>query len=417
MLTAVLDDDPTGTQAATDVGVVLDLNREAVRAAFDASDAVYLQTNSRALDEGTAVALAAQLKDWLAEIAAERGEEILVVLRGDSTLRGHVFPETDVFLEPGSLMVFLPAFPAGGRTTTDGVHYVEVDGTRIPAAESEFAGNPVFGFRSSGLVDYVAEKGARDGVSIPLAVVRGERADLVDALLAVPEGAVALPDAETDEDIRAVAEAIREAAGRRHIVIRSAAPLAAFLAGVASTGLLPRPLPVGDGGVLVVCGSHTGAAGEQLGALRDAGVPIHEVDTDAALADPAAAAEAVVAAARADLESRGLAVITSQRERRAEHNTLAHGEKVMQALVHAARELLPQVGCVVTKGGITSADITTKALGASTATVLGQVAAGISVWRTTGDDGRERVSVIVPGNVGSAGTLVDVLAAVGRAVR
>ena len=163
MLTAVLDDDPTGTQAATDVGVVLDLDREAIREAFAASDAVYLQTNSRALDEGTAVALAGELKSWLDELAAERGEEILVVLRGDSTLRGHVFPETDVFLTPDSLMVFLPAFPAGGRTTVDGVHYVEVDGERIPAAESEFAGDPVFGFRSSGLVDYVSEKGARGG--------------------------------------------------------------------------------------------------------------------------------------------------------------------------------------------------------------------------------------------------------------
>lgn len=416
MLTAVLDDDPTGTQAATDVGVVLDLDREAIREAFAASDAVYLQTNSRALDEGTAVALAGELKSWLDELAAERGEEILVVLRGDSTLRGHVFPETDVFLTPDSLMVFLPAFPAGGRTTVDGVHYVEVDGERIPAAESEFAGDPVFGFRSSGLVDYVSEKGARGGVSIPLAVVRGERADLVDALLAVPNGAVALPDAETDEDIRGVADAIREAARRRHIVVRSAAPLAAFLGGVASTGLLERPLPVGDGGVLVVCGSHTGAAGQQLGALRDAGVPIREVDTDAALADPAAAGAAVQDAARADLTERGMAVVTSQRERRPEHNTLAHGEKVMQALVHAVRELLPDVGCVVTKGGITSADVTTKGIGASSATVLGQVAAGISVWRTTGTDGRERLSVIVPGNVGSRDTLVDVLAAVGRNV-
>ena len=38
------------------------------------------------------------------------------MLRGDSTLRGHVFPETDAIGAERSVMLFVPAFPAGGRT-------------------------------------------------------------------------------------------------------------------------------------------------------------------------------------------------------------------------------------------------------------------------------------------------------------
>jgi uncharacterized protein YgbK (DUF1537 family) len=62
------------------------------------------------------------------------------------------------------------------------------------------------------------------------------------------------------------------------------------------------------------------------------------------------------------------------------------------------------VGTVVSKGGITSAEIARTALGATRARVRGQLAAGISVWDY--DDGT--VQVIVPGNVGGRDTLVDV---------
>ena len=140
-----------------------DLLTEALRQA----DSVYVQTNSRALDEATAVALIRRIRADGEEAAGRLGDEVRFVLRGDSTLRGHVFAETEVFLDGDAVMLFVPAFPDGGRTTRDGVHLVRVDGVEVPAHESEYADDPAFGFSTGVLVDYVGgEVGPSRGVEL-----------------------------------------------------------------------------------------------------------------------------------------------------------------------------------------------------------------------------------------------------------
>jgi uncharacterized protein YgbK (DUF1537 family) len=299
-------------------------------------------------------------------------------------------------------ILFLPAFPGGGRVTVDGTHYVEVDGQRVSAEQTEYAKDPVFGFTRGDLVGYVQEQGHRTAITVPLAAVRDTRGEAVaDALLTAAPGSVVAPDAETDADIDLVYAgllAARERGGRA--VVRCAAPLAARCAGVVSHDLLEPP--VADGGpVLVVCGSHTTGATAQLTDLfRSRGGAPLVIDTDAALADSAAAGRAVVADAEKLLAERGVAVITSERNRRAEHNSLAHGQAVMSALMTAVASLAPAVRVVVSKGGITSADVTTVGLGADGATVRGQVLPGLDTGTTC---------VIVLGNVGGPTTLTDIV--------
>ena len=75
----------------------------------------------------------------------------------------------------------------------------------------------------------------------------------------------------------------------------------------------------------------------------------------------------------------------------------------------AVVELAPEADLVVSKGGITSAEIARVGIGASSALVLGQIVAGVSVWRMTDRSGREVDLVVVPGNVGGDDTLVDIL--------
>jgi len=417
MKTIVLDDDPTGTQSATGVTVLLDFDAEILAEALATADAVYLQTNSRALPEDEAVALARRIRQDALAASARLGIDVRFVLRGDSTLRGHVFAETEVFLDDAAVMLFVPAFPDGGRTTRDGVHYVRVDGVDVPAHESEYAADPVFGFGTGVLVGYVAEKApARATVHVPLDVVR--RGELGRILAEAPAGSVVLPDAVDDADIRLIAEATDAAMQRgATVVVRSASPLAAELAGVASRRLLPTPLVEGDGPVLLACGSHTAGATAQLEAVvAEWGRPA-VIDTDAALADPAAAGHAAADAARAALAGRPLAFVTTGRDRSATHNTLAHGERVMTALTTAVQDLVPDVSVVVAKGGITSAEVARTGIGARSALVLGQVLPGVSAWRMASRDGREVLYIVVPGNVGGPDTLVRVLDAVGaRAV-
>lgn len=408
MKTIVLDDDPTGTQSATGVTVLLDCDADRLTAALTAADSVYVQTNSRALHEADAVVLARRIRADGEAAAARLGEPVRFVLRGDSTLRGHVFAETEVFLPDEGIILFVPAFPDGGRTTVDGVHYVRVDGVDVPAHRSEYAADPVFPFSTSVLVDYVAEKSQRVGIAVPLSVVHG--GGLEELLIGAPSGSVVLPDAAAAADIEAIAAAT-DAAMRagRNIVVRSAAPLAAVLAGVASDGLLPRPLTTDPGPVLLVCGSHTAGATAQLAPIVAANGAPAVVDTAAALREPTTAGAAAAKAARSGLVRTGLAVLTSERDRSQAHNTLDHGEKVMTALTTAVRELLPDVEVVVAKGGITSAEVAHTGIGASSAYVLGQVLPGVSVWRLRSHDDRELLYVVVPGNVGGPDTLVSVL--------
>ncbi len=203
-----------------------------------------------------------------------------------------------------------------------------------------------------------------------------------------------------------------DAAGGRDVVVRCAAPLAAALAGATSTGLLDRPLLPGSPRVLVVCGSHTDGARAQLEALAQGHGPAHVLSTAAALEDPAAAGEDLADRARDDLAA-GVAVIATERVRSGEHGTLDHGERVMTALVTAVQRLVPGADAVVSKGGITAAEVARTGIGADAALVEGQVAAGISLWRMD-LGGRDVLQVVVPGNVGGPDAVADAVAALGR---
>jgi uncharacterized protein YgbK (DUF1537 family) len=158
-----------------------------------------------------------------------------------------------------------------------------------------------------------------------------------------------------------------------------------------------------------VSGSHTGGATAQLAPVVDAWGEPAVIDTKKALDTPFEAGRDAATHARDSLASRHLAIVTTERDRSAAHNTLAHGERVMTALTAAVRDVLPEVAVVVSKGGITSAEVARTGIGASSARVLGQVLPGVSVWEMDAHDGRTILYVVVPGNVGEPDTLTRVL--------
>ncbi|PJJ63769.1 four-carbon acid sugar kinase family protein [Compostimonas suwonensis] len=409
--TVVFDDDPTGTQSASGVDVVLDANPRTLADALAKAQSVYVLTNTRAMPQARAVALLVRLREAAVEAARGLGDSVQFVLRGDSTLRGHVFAEIDVFTEADSVVLFVPAFPAGGRRTRDGVHYVRLDGVDVQAHLTEFADDPVFPFGASYLPDYVAEKSARAAVS-----VRGTGADAEErlrrTLVTAAPGTVVIPDVETDDDVVRIARALERArSAGRSVVVRSGSPLAAAIAGVTSPGLLPSPLVPQARPTLLVCGSHTAAAGRQLARVEADHGPAAIIDTERALDDPLAEGERVAELVGSALSSTGFAALASERIRRPEHGLLDHGERVMSAVTAAVSRLRGDAEIVVSKGGITSAEVARLGLGANTARVLGQVLPGVSVWSLRTPEGSERLYVVVPGNVGDDDALVDVLSA------
>jgi uncharacterized protein YgbK (DUF1537 family) len=86
----------------------------------------------------------------------------VVVSRSDSTLRGHFPGEVEALAEALSEnfdgWIIAPFFPEGGRYTIDDIHYVEENGWLVPAGETEFAHDEVFGYSASNLRSWVEEK-------------------------------------------------------------------------------------------------------------------------------------------------------------------------------------------------------------------------------------------------------------------
>lgn len=84
-----------------------------------------------------------------------------VVLRSDSTLRGHFPLEAQLansIMGPFPVWILAPAFFEGGRVTVDNVHYVREEDSLIPVAETPFAQDRSFGYTSSNLEEWAREK-------------------------------------------------------------------------------------------------------------------------------------------------------------------------------------------------------------------------------------------------------------------
>lgn len=138
----VLDDDPTGVQTVHGVPVYTSWEEDACAALLEEeSRVVFLLTNSRAMGEKESIALHRSIAENIKGALARKGmgkDQILLVLRGDSTLRGHYPAEMDTLKEAfyGAELphgeIHIPAFFEGGRYTIHGVHYLLRGDTLIP---------------------------------------------------------------------------------------------------------------------------------------------------------------------------------------------------------------------------------------------------------------------------------------------
>ncbi len=408
----ILDDDPTGTQTVSEVSVILKPALAAYRAFFQGRErAVFVLTNTRAMPETEARALVRTVRAEVNLAAREAGETAAFLLRGDSTLRGHIFEEIDELADGDAVSLFVPAFPEGGRKTKGGVHYLRLGEADVPVAQTEFAQDPVFGYASATMAEWAAERGGgRKAVLVPLLELREKGSQAVARrLLEAPAGSVVIPDAEKVDDIRIIAAGLlqAEAQGKR-IVVRSASTLAAIRAGL--EGRAARPVTAAEK-LLVVCGSHTAATTRQLQLLADRHGPAIVLPTDRIIGgDREAAALEAAEQLRSGLAERGIAILASERVRRVEHGDLASGSAVMDMLTQIVSRLRGEFDAIVCKGGITSAQMATDGIGVGQARVIGQLEPGVSLWELRQENGCVMPYAVIPGNVGHNRTMLDVVA-------
>ena len=187
-LLVILDDDPTGTQTCHDISVLTVWDIATLSSTFTSdttrkAGGFFILTNSRALHPDECRTLVEEVCQNLLQAAKKQGDlQFEVVLRSDSTLRGHFPLEPEAaedVLGKANAWILAPFFLQGGRYTVGDVHYVEDGkGTLVPAGLTPFAKDATFGYTSSNLREWVVEKsGGRIGLD-RAASVNWQRPDI-----------------------------------------------------------------------------------------------------------------------------------------------------------------------------------------------------------------------------------------------
>jgi uncharacterized protein YgbK (DUF1537 family) len=435
----VLDDDPTGSQVVHDVPVLTGWDDDDLRWAFaHPSRTVFVLTNTRSLGAAAARALLLDLAARVHRVAAEVGTEVVLLSRSDSTLRGHFPLETDVLQQvaadrgrPCDAVLLVPAYLDAGRVTVDAVHYARDGEQYVPVAQTDYATDDAFGYRSSDLTDWVREKVGERPVqvrSLTLDDLRAGVEHVTDQLLQARDGAVVVVDAldESDLDVLALALGAAEATGWQAIC-RVGPSFVPARAGIDRRPPL-RADEIVEGGHragrgLVVVGSHVELTTRQVTTLLELpGLQTVELDVTALTDDGTAAAEVDrCAAALAEAATRGDVLLMTSRQRvvlGTGESSLELARRVSAALVELTRRAVAgvELAWVVAKGGITSHDVATDGLQVRRALVLGQLFEGIvSVWRNESGAADEALVglpyVVFAGNVGDETTLRDAVLA------
>jgi uncharacterized protein YgbK (DUF1537 family) len=165
---------------------------------------------------------------------------------------------------------------------------------------------------------------------------------------------------------------------------------------------------------LIVVGSYVPKSTTQLNVLLAQPDLVQvEVNVDALLDDGQQAGEVArtIAVTTAALQrGQDVVVYTSRRLITGADavSSLAIGQRVSASLVALVQGLGVRPRYLIAKGGITSSDLATKALGVKRALVRGQILPGIPLWEV-GAESRYPglVYVVFPGNVGGDDALVQ----------
>jgi len=441
----VLDDDPTGTQSVSNLPVLTAWEVDDFRWAFgleldgERPLAVYVLTNTRSLDAADAAIRNEQVARAALQAASEAGISVSFVSRSDSTLRGHFPLETDTLAatvaavdpnEAVDAVLMVPAFGEAGRITVAGEHYMRSGkGELAKVSDTEFAKDATFGFSTSYLPDYVAEKtggrkAAEDVMVLDLDTIRAGASSIAGKLAQASNAQVATADIVTENDLLALAEGLQlaEAAGTR-VLCRVGPPFMRARIGQEKREPLTAEEIFADNGAgqrtaggLIVVGSHVGVTTRQLADLTavHSNATVFELDVPTILAEESEAYISSKVAQIGQALATGDVIVHTSR-------TLVKTEDAAQSLDIARRVSAAVVAVVnrtlhanpprfvIAKGGITSSDVAAFGLEMRHAIVRGPMLPGIvSLWESVDGPAAGIPYIVFAGNVGDDSSLTAV---------
>jgi len=428
----VLDDDPTGIQTVHDVSVYTDWSVDSIKQGLENGEGIFfLLTNSRSFSPEKTRQVHREIAQNALAAGKAAGKEFVLMLRGDSTLRGHFPLETETLRqtleeETGLSVdgeIIMPFFAEGGRFTAGDVHYVQDGETLHPAGQTEFAKDKSFAYASSNLKEWVEEKTggafpASQVLSVSLEQLRGKHVEnIVSLLMGMKNFQKMIVNALDTADAEVFAAACLEAMKQgKRFLFRSAAALPKALGAISDQPLLTGSLLRENSslGGLVIAGSHVGKTSLQLKELaRLSDVDFVEFNPLWGIIPGGLEEESqrVLRLVGDSMKKGRTAVIQTPRQRleigsgRPE-DELRLAVAISDALTSLVRRLPFRPAFLIAKGGITSSDVGTKGLGVRHARVAGQLLPGVPVWKC----GEESLFpglpyIIFPGNVGAPDSL------------
>ncbi len=420
----VLDDDPTGTQTVYNIPVITEWTLEILEKEILKSPIFFILTNSRSLQVDAANSLAKLLGSRLRDIAKKHNKELLIISRGDSTLRGHYPNEVDALTEGLKLKkakhLIAPAFFEGGRYTFNDVHYVKEGENFIPAAETPFAQDNTFGYMSSNLKKWIVEKSkgkikSNEIISFPIEKLRNKSIEDMVSILDKPNAFRMVANASSYIDLQKMA--LASLSLEQAPIFRTAASFVNAISGIKPQKCLTKKEILKEnqsGGALIVIGSYVPKTTEQLSYLKEHSNAIFlELDVSKVLEKTIFSKEIQNLIEKIDLciaYGKDVVLYTSRNivKGNTKEESLAIVNKVSNALIKIVKDITSKPKYIVAKGGITSSDVATKALEVKRANILGQVLKGVPVWELGDESKFPSVPYIVfPGNVGDIAALYE----------
>jgi uncharacterized protein YgbK (DUF1537 family) len=208
----------------------------------------------------------------------------------------------------------------------------------------------------------------------------------------------------------------------KHFLARTAAAFPKVLADISDRPLLSgKELErAGDqNGALILVGSHVKKTTDQLEALAKSGLKLKFVEfhVNAFFEENGLEAEVnrIVREAETLIAQGTTTVIYTSRELliprgKDREEILRASVEISNSLTGIITRLQEKPRFLLAKGGITSSDVATKALGIRKARVMGQIRPGIPVWMTGAESKFPGMPYIIfPGNVGEISTLREIV--------
>ena len=437
----IFDDDPTGSQTVYGCPLLLKWDEQTLEKAFkQSSPLIFILANTRSLSSVLAVKKTREICSSIKKFFLRQGysiDDYFYISRGDSTLRGHGVLEPTILAEelgPFDATFHIPAFLEGGRTTENGIHYLN----GIPVHETDFGRDNIFGFSTSHLSKWIEEKSCgkiQANNILHVEIKQLEMAfnnedglkSLVRFLSRLENNISVVVDAKLPRHLEILASAIKIVSKEKRFLFRTAASFINSL-----SGLPPNPQSTADlvslksgsnkfkyKSGLIIVGSHVTLASNQLKVLlkdnscEGLEIPVSKLADIFVLEN----CQKAILEIENDLLSKINEIVnikkvpvlyTSRREIKfsSYSERMNFGLELAEFMAILVGKTIGKFSYIISKGGITTQLLLQKGLNFNQVILKGQILPGLSIVQS-GSDKNDLPVVTFPGNLGNEKTLLE----------